>query len=194
MIGKRITFEDVEETTDEKEDEPLTTPSSPSVDEVVDEKEVGSSDDSWMESKYDALDEKDDREEKVEMKESEEPSRRVTRAMTRALGRKVNGQRQFVTLHALKARGGRMTLGETKKREVVWYLVQWKGYGEEDNSWVRASDMHAPDAIREYEEAQQRGDDLGVHYLHVKRGSGVVSGDGEGGKAVIITTVVGDWS
>ena len=77
--------------------------------------------------------------------------------------------RQVVSVNALRlgrARGCKFTTGSTVKREVVWYLVQWKGYAEEHNLWVKAEDMHAPDAIREYEEAQQRGDDLGVHYLH----------------------------
>jgi hypothetical protein len=99
-----------------------------------------------------------------------------------------------VSLHALRlgrAKGSKVTPGTTPKREVVWYLVQWKGYGEEHNSWVRAEDMHAPDAIREYEEAQQRGDDLGVHYLHCKATRTVTTGEE---LCELETRMVGDWA
>ena len=48
--------------------------------------------------------------------------------------------------------------------------------------------MHAPDAIREYEDAQLRGDDLGVHYLHT--GARV----GEAQLWAMDTRVVGDRS
>ena len=37
-----------------------------------------------------------------------------------------------------------------KKRQ---YLVKWKGYPDSDNEWVDDADMHAPEAIKEYEEA-----------------------------------------
>ncbi|CAJ0919512.1 unnamed protein product [Ranitomeya imitator] len=30
------------------------------------------------------------------------------------------------------------------------YLVKWKGYGQEDNSWVFASDVHAADLVRAF--------------------------------------------
>ena len=30
------------------------------------------------------------------------------------------------------------------------FLVAWKGYGREENSWVKAEDIHAPDLIKEF--------------------------------------------
>ena len=35
------------------------------------------------------------------------------------------------------------------------YLVKWKGYPDSDNEWVDHADMHAPEAIKEYEEARK---------------------------------------
>ena len=51
------------------------------------------------------------------------------------------------------------------------YLVKWKGFGEEEATWERASSLHlhAQDAIDEYEyrQAQERGEDVvGLHYMH----------------------------
>jgi transposase InsO family protein/predicted aspartyl protease len=194
VIGKRITFEDVEEPVDAERKVPHSSnPFSPLVgQDHEDEETKDGADDSetWRENKYDDNGQDDEKVEsslqEEEVKEREEPVRRVTRATTRAAR-----ERQVVSVHALRltrSRGGQVTPGTKEKREVVWYLVQWKGYGEEYNSWVRAEDMHAPDAIREYEEAQRRGDDLGVHYLHCK-----AMGDDEQ-LSVLSTRVVGDWS
>lgn len=36
----------------------------------------------------------------------------------------------------------------------VWYLVQWKNYSEDDNSWSEAKDV-TQDAIDEFEEKVQ---------------------------------------
>ena len=124
-----------------------------------------------------------------EEKTIEEYPKRMTRAATRAAAEKERA-RQTVSVHVLRARRtkvSKMTPG-TEKRAVVWYLVQWKGYKEEDNSWVREEDMDAPDAIREYEEAQLKGDDLGLHYLHTE------TRVGEAQQRTLITRVVGDWS
>jgi Reverse transcriptase (RNA-dependent DNA polymerase)/RNase H-like domain found in reverse transcriptase/Integrase zinc binding domain/Chromo (CHRromatin Organisation MOdifier) domain len=35
-------------------------------------------------------------------------------------------------------------------RRKLQFLVHWKGYGYEDNSWVNDQDIHAPDAISEF--------------------------------------------
>ncbi|CAJ0960985.1 unnamed protein product [Ranitomeya imitator] len=35
-------------------------------------------------------------------------------------------------------------------RRKLQYLVKWKGYGQEDNSWVFASDVHAADLVRAF--------------------------------------------
>ncbi|CAJ0965396.1 unnamed protein product [Ranitomeya imitator] len=35
-------------------------------------------------------------------------------------------------------------------RRKLQYLVKWKGYGQEDNSWVLASDVHAADLVRAF--------------------------------------------
>ncbi|CAJ0929896.1 unnamed protein product [Ranitomeya imitator] len=35
-------------------------------------------------------------------------------------------------------------------RRKLQYLVKWKGYAQEDNSWVFASDVHAPDLVRAF--------------------------------------------
>jgi len=54
---------------------------------------------------------------------------------------------------------------------VTRYLVKWKGYGVEEATWERASNLrlHAQDSIDEYEyrQAVDRGEDaVGVHCLH----------------------------
>lgn len=35
-------------------------------------------------------------------------------------------------------------------RRQFQYLVKWKGYGAEHNSWEKAADVHAPELIQEY--------------------------------------------
>jgi hypothetical protein len=32
------------------------------------------------------------------------------------------------------------------------YLLKWKGYPDEENSWVPAQDLDAPDLLREYQQ------------------------------------------
>ncbi len=38
--------------------------------------------------------------------------------------------------------------GRTRKRQ---YLIKWKGYPDSDNEWVDKQNIHAPEAIREFE-------------------------------------------
>ncbi len=38
--------------------------------------------------------------------------------------------------------------GKTRKKQ---YLIKWKGYPDSDNEWVDKRDVHAPEAIREFE-------------------------------------------
>ena len=118
VIGKRITFEDVQdedvhEATGEAKDDALPSPSlslevdqdekeerAPQVDDVVDESVDKAVDD----SKYDDDD---------EVKEREEPVRRVTRAATRAAEVRRREQRQVVSAHALRLRRAK---GSTRRR------------------------------------------------------------------------------
>ena len=66
------------------------------------------------------------------------------------------------------------------KQWVTRYLVKWKGFGEEEATWERATSLrlHAQDAIDEFEyrQAQQRGEEsVGMHYMHtLERGGGGV--------------------
>ncbi len=40
------------------------------------------------------------------------------------------------------------------KRRALQYLVKWKGYPDSDNEWVGHKNIHAPEAIREFENSQ----------------------------------------
>jgi hypothetical protein len=35
-------------------------------------------------------------------------------------------------------------------RKRLQYLVKWQGYGNEDNKWVSANDVHAPEALQAF--------------------------------------------
>jgi len=41
--------------------------------------------------------------------------------------------------------------GRGRKRQ---YLIKWKGYPDSDNEWVDHKDVHAPEAIREFENSR----------------------------------------
>jgi len=41
--------------------------------------------------------------------------------------------------------------GKRRKRQ---YLIKWKGYPDSDNEWVDHKDIHAPEAIREFENSR----------------------------------------
>ena len=60
----------------------------------------------------------------------------------------VQGQEEYEVKAVLDKRH----YGRKKKRQ---YLVRWKGYPDSDNEWVDHEDMHAPEAIKEYEETQR---------------------------------------
>ena len=79
---------------------------------------------------------------------------------------------------ALVGEGGGGPTSKRKRRRVrQWvtrYLVKWKGFGEEEATWERATNLqlHAQDAIDEYEyrQAQERGEEVvGVHYMHTMK-------------------------
>ncbi|CAJ0966561.1 unnamed protein product [Ranitomeya imitator] len=53
----------------------------------------------------------------------------------------VEGELEYVVEKILDSRISRWKLQ---------YLVKWKGYGQEDNSWVFASDVHAADLVRAF--------------------------------------------
>src|SRR5258708_29122929 len=53
------------------------------------------------------------------------------------------------------------------KGQRLQYLVKWKGYPDSDNQWVNKRDMHADEAIREYEASKIKGTQmLGEHPSH----------------------------
>src|SRR6266568_2827718 len=41
--------------------------------------------------------------------------------------------------------------GRGRKKQ---YLIKWKGYPDSDNEWVNHKDIHAPEAIREFESSK----------------------------------------
>ncbi len=51
------------------------------------------------------------------------------------------------------------------KRRKKQYLVKWKGYPDSDNEWVDKKDVHAPDAIREFENRNPATN------THIRRGN-----------------------
>ena len=60
----------------------------------------------------------------------------------------VQGQEEYKVEAVLDKRH----YGRKKKRQ---YLVKWKGYLDSDNEWVDHEDMHALEAIKEYEETRK---------------------------------------
>ena len=66
----------------------------------------------------------------------------------RPLAELVQGQEEYEVEAVLGERHYR----RKKKRQ---YLVKWRGYPDSNNKWVDHTDMHAPEAIKEYEETQK---------------------------------------
>ncbi|CAJ0929331.1 unnamed protein product, partial [Ranitomeya imitator] len=53
-----------------------------------------------------------------------------------------------------------------RRRRKLQYLVKWKGYGQEDNSWVVASDVHADDLVHAFHLARpDRPGGSGIAYV-----------------------------
>ncbi|CAJ0931673.1 unnamed protein product [Ranitomeya imitator] len=53
--------------------------------------------------------------------------------------------------------------GILKEGRKLQYLVKWKGYAQEDNSWVFASDVHAPDLVRAFHGSSWSSWELCLH-------------------------------
>ncbi|CAJ0943984.1 unnamed protein product, partial [Ranitomeya imitator] len=77
----------------------------------------------------------------------------------------VEGELEYVVEKILDSRVSRRKLQ---------YLVKWKGYGQEDNSWVVASDVHADDLVRAFHRAHpgrpggsREGSAPGTCYTHL---------------------------
>jgi len=51
------------------------------------------------------------------------------------------------------------------KRRKRQYLIKWKGYPDSDNEWVGHKDVHAPEAIREFENSRA------APGRHIRRGT-----------------------
>jgi len=47
-----------------------------------------------------------------------------------------------------------LDLRQHGRRRALQYLVKWKGYPDSDNEWVSHKDVHAPEAIREFENSR----------------------------------------
>ncbi|CAJ0927619.1 unnamed protein product [Ranitomeya imitator] len=82
----------------------------------------------------------------------------------------VEGELEYVVEKILNSRVSRRKLQ---------YLVKWKGYGQEDNSWVFASDVHAADLIRAF------------HLAHPGRPGG--SAGSSGTQRVYLRAVSSKW-
>jgi len=59
----------------------------------------------------------------------------------------VNNEEEYEVEKVLDVR----QFGRGRKRQ---YLIKWKGYPDSDNEWVDHKDIHAPEAIREFENSR----------------------------------------
>jgi len=59
----------------------------------------------------------------------------------------VNNEEEYEVEKVLDTR----QFGRGRKRQ---YLIKWKGYPDSDNEWVDHKDIHAPEAIREFENSR----------------------------------------
>src|SRR6266568_3961887 len=62
----------------------------------------------------------------------------------------VNDEEEYEVEKVLDTR----QFGRGRKRQ---YLIKWKGYPDSDNEWVNHKDIHAPEAIREFENSKNAG-------------------------------------
>jgi transposase InsO family protein len=60
-------------------------------------------------------------------------------------------------------------LSDRKLRGQIQYLVRWKGWSPAYNQWIPALDIHAPDLVREYTQAERRRRNDSVTQAHPKR-------------------------
>ncbi len=59
----------------------------------------------------------------------------------------VNNEEEYKVEKILDSR----QFGRRRKKQ---YLIKWKGYLDSDNEWVNHKDIHAPEAIREFENSR----------------------------------------
>ncbi len=69
----------------------------------------------------------------------------------------VNNEEEYEVKKILDSR----QFGRRRKRQ---YLIKWKGYPNSDNEWVDKRDVHAPEAIREFENQSS------TKMTHISRG------------------------
>ncbi|KAI9141697.1 hypothetical protein BKA69DRAFT_1072167 [Paraphysoderma sedebokerense] len=67
-------------------------------------------------------------------------------------------------------------LGHRKFRGKLQYYVKWKGYPDEDNSWVRAEDLLAPELLLEYQKSVNGADKISMDSVRQRKDEDVLNG------------------